>query len=97
MFVKKNQNQFNSTTVDRMGASTFKVSKNNNNMNTTSLAMRNTSLLDKYGTNRFGQAQKSSARSRITQKTFTNIDLSLNALTKELENRKKKLPPGISL
>lgn len=35
---------------------------------------------------------KSSVRSRVMQKIFSNADLSLNALTKELEARKKNIP-----
>lgn len=36
--------------------------------------------------------EKSSVRSRVLQKTFSNIDLNLNTLTKELEMRKKDMP-----
>ncbi len=35
---------------------------------------------------------KSTMRLRVMQKTFSNADLSLNALTKELEARKKNIP-----
>lgn len=40
-------------------------------------------------------AEKSTMRSRVLQKTFSNVDLSLNTLTKELEVRKKNMPAEI--
>lgn len=74
----------------------MKSAKNSQSNGLGSLGM--SSGFSKYGTNKFGMNnEKSSARSKIMQKTFTNIDLSLNALTKELELRKKKLPPGYVL
>ena len=81
MFTKKSSNGFNTTTLERTGISNMKIAKNSHC--NSSLGMN--SGFYKYGTNKYGMTNttdKSSARSRIVQKTFTNVDLSLNALTK---------------
>ena len=53
--------------------------------------LRNTNLTaTKYSATR--NIQKSSMRSRMIQKSASNIDLNLNALSKQLEVRKKNLP-----
>ena len=49
---------------------------------------------NKFASSRFGE--KSSMRSRVLQKTFSNVDLNLGALTKELEMRKKDMPVSFS-
>lgn len=53
--------------------------------------LRNTNLT----TNRFSASRnvdKSSIRSKVLQKSSSNIDLNLNTLSRELELRKKNLP-----